>query len=130
MEISTASRAGSFGTNKWGIISYAILSNTQKRTSCDYAQYYRSGDLEIVNGSYLSVIETNTLHGGYLLDQLISPMLKISQEWIEKVGVENWVAEVGIIGIEKKLLTFQNYGTGPMFHRDKVSVQKHIQKGS
>jgi hypothetical protein len=130
LEISTGSSAGSFGTNKWGRIVYAIMANTQKRASCDYVQYYRSGELEIVNGSYVGMMKSNILNAGYLVDQLIAPMLRISQEWIEKVGVPNWLVEVGIIGIEKKRLTLNNFGAGPMFHRDKVAIQKNVRKDS
>jgi hypothetical protein len=53
LEISRGNTGGSFGTNKWGRVSYGLYLNDKKRMSSDYIQYFRNGEIEMVNGSYL-----------------------------------------------------------------------------
>jgi hypothetical protein len=57
-------------------------------------------------------------------------MLKIAQGWLEKLGDTNFIVDIGIIGTEGWRLTLTNFGSGPMIHVPKVSVQKKVDKGS
>jgi hypothetical protein len=129
LEISDSSRGGSHGTNKWGRVSYAIEPRTDKRITCDYVQYFRSGEIEIVNGSYLRVISAQPIHLNYLITKL-SEMLAIMKEWMEKINNSNWLVELGIVGVEKRRLTNSNFGTGPLLHQDKISVRKKVDPDS
>ena len=55
----------------------------------------------MVNGSYLSIMlrdEVKVIHVGYLVTQIISPML--AKEWMEKGGFTHFMVEFGVIGVE------------------------------
>jgi hypothetical protein len=133
LTISTGSSSGSLGSNKWGRISYALRKDGDKRLSRDYVQYFRTGDIEIVNGSYLTVVKRNggsALHADYLVTQVVNPMLDIARQCFERLGVTDFIVEVGLLGIEGWRLAVSNFGTGPMIHIDKVFVQKKVGKDS
>jgi hypothetical protein len=86
-----------------------------------------------VNGSYLKIIkreEVAVVHADYLTNQIITPMLAIARQWMEKIGIQNLIVEVGVIGIEGYRIILQNFGTGPMLHIDRVSIQKKVDKDS
>jgi hypothetical protein len=132
LTIASGSQSGSFGTNKFGRIVYAIKSSSP-RVSADYVQYFRTGEIEIVNGSYLPILRRNggsAINADYLVNQIMAPMLKIAQGWLEKLGDTNFIVDIGIIGTEGWRLTLTNFGSGPMIHVPKVSVQKKVDKGS
>ncbi len=129
--IATGTRNGSFSTNKWGRISYSLYTDGDKRLSADYVQYFRTGEIEIVNGSYLAVMkrdEINVINIGYVVEQIIKPMLNISKQWLEKTGIKGIALDVGIIGIEGWRITLDNIRPGPMIHANKVSVRKVVEK--
>jgi hypothetical protein len=124
---------GSFGSNKWGRVSYSLYVIGGKRLSYDYVQYFRNGELEIVNGSYFLVLKKNStkfVHLGYIVDQLITPMLTIAKQWLEKTSLKDFVVEVGVIGIQGWRITPDNFARGPIIHADKVWVQKKVDKDS
>ena len=119
------------GTNKWGRISFSVTrdaQNPEKRISRDYVQYFREGDIEIINGSFLSVVEQPLLNVEYVVEQVIAPMLGVLQNWMNKVKSESWMVEIGIDGIEKYRLTRGPSLGGPIIHVDRVSVQKEMTK--
>jgi hypothetical protein len=130
LQISDNSNAGSYGTNKWGRVSYALERGADKRISADYVQYFRSGEIEIVNGSYFRIIANDPMHLGFLLNK-IAAMINIMKEWMEKTACPNWLVEVGVMGVERRRLTFQNFGRGgPLLHQNKISVQREVDKDS
>src|ERR1700733_4430180 len=43
LEISRGNTGGSYGTNKWGRVSFGLYLVGQKRLSSDYVQYFRDG---------------------------------------------------------------------------------------
>jgi hypothetical protein len=133
LSISRGSSGGSFGSNKWGRVSYSLYVQENKRLSTDYVQYFRTGELEMVNGSYLTIMKrdgVNVIHIGYIVTQIVSPMLNIAKQWLEKAGFANYIVEVGIIGIEGWRVTMNNFGKGPMIHVNKVSIQKNVDRES
>src|SRR5205085_8821682 len=129
LEISNGPSGGSFGTNKWGRVSYALEPEAPRRITRDYVQYFRTGDIEIVNGSYFCAIESNAVHVGYLA-QKVQMLLEIAANWFEKNGQASWLVEVGVLGMEKRRITTMNLGSGPMIHQPKVSIQKKVDKDS
>jgi hypothetical protein len=134
IDISARVRDGSHGSNKWGRVSYSLYIPEKKRLSADYVQYFRTGEIEMVNGSYLTILgqdEMKVVHVGYIVTQIITPMLAIAKQWIEKADFTAFFVEVGVIGIEGWKITLNNFGTrGPMIHANKVSVQKRVDKES
>jgi hypothetical protein len=129
LNISYGSNAGSSGTNKWGRISYAIEESSGKRMTCDYVQYFRSGELEIVNGSYFHVIRGRSIHLDMVIE-IISHMLEIMKDWMERTSSLNSYIEVGVIGVGKLRITNRNFDNGPLLHQDKVSVHKNVSTDS
>lgn len=133
LEISRGNTGGSFGTNKWGRICYGLYLVDKKRMSSDYVQYFRTGEIEEVNGSYLTIIKqsnVNVVHVDYLVTQIIMPMLAVAKQWLEKTGIKTLIVDVGIIGIEGWRITLDNYRKGPMIHVNKISAQKAVGKES
>jgi len=101
--------------------------------SSDYVQYFRTGQIEEVNGSYLTIIKqsnVNVVHVDYLVTQIITPMLGVAKQWLEKTGIKTLIVEVGIMGIESWRVTMDNYRKGPMIHVNKISAQKAVDKES
>ena len=130
LQISDNAEGGSYGTNKWGRVSYALERGHSKRVSADYVQYFRSGEIEIVNGSYFRVLAHDPIHVGFVVNK-ITAILGIMKEWIEKTGAPNWLVEVGLLGVERRRLTTQNFGNrGALIHRNKVSIQRSVDKDS
>jgi hypothetical protein len=133
LEISRGNTGGSFGTNKWGRVCYGLYLIDKKRMSSDYVQYFRNGAIEIVNGSYLTSVkqtDQSVIHVGYIVTQIVSPMLTVAKEWLEKTGVATFMIEAGTIGVEGWRITLNNWGTGPLLHLNKISVQKKVDKDS
>jgi Predicted nucleotide-binding protein containing TIR-like domain len=132
LTIASGSSSGSFGTNKFGRVIYAIKSS-KPRISADYVQYFRTGEIEIMNGSYLPILTRNggsAINADYLVGQIVAPMLNIAQNWLQKLGDMEFVVEVGIIGVEGWRLALTNFGTGPMIHVPRISIQKKVDKDS
>jgi hypothetical protein len=133
LSISRGSRGGSFGSNKWGRISYALYVIESKRLSSDYVQYFRTGEIEMVNGSYLTAVKrggVDIVHVGYLTTQIVAPMLAIAKQWLENAGILNFIVEIGIIGIEGWRITLDNIHRGPMIHVNRISTHKKVDKDS
>jgi hypothetical protein len=130
LSIADGAIGGSFGTNKWGRISYTLEGQNDKRTSYNYVQYFRSGEIEMVNGSYFRFIGDYPIHLDHVVDKT-TVMLGIMKEWIEKTKIPNWLVEVGVIGVEHRRLTLQSFGNrGPLLHQNKIAVQKKVDKDS
>jgi hypothetical protein len=130
LQISDNAEGGSYSSNKWGRVTYALERGHTKRVSADYVQYFRSGAIEIVNGSYFRMVANDPMHVGFVVNK-IALVLEIMKEWIEKTGTRNWLVEVGVIGVERRRLTTQNFGNrGPLIHRNKISVQRRVDKDS
>jgi hypothetical protein len=130
LQLSDNASAGSYSTNKWGRVSYALERGADKRISADYVQYFRSGEIEIVNGSYFRVIGNDPIHLVSLVNKVIT-IIHIMKEWMEKTGSLNWLVEVGVIGAERRRLILQNFNNhGPLLHRNKISIQKKVDNAS
>jgi hypothetical protein len=131
LTIAKGNSSGSFGSNKWGRISYSLYVHERERFSTDYVQYFRNGEIEMVNGSYLAIMKrekVNVINIGYVVGQIIKPMLDIAKLWLENSGIKTFVVEVGIVGIEGWRVTLDNFRKGPMIHADKVSAQKIVER--
>jgi hypothetical protein len=131
LTIATGTRNGSYSTNKWGRISYSLNVQNERRVSADYAQYFRTGEIEIVNGSYLAIMKRdaiNVINIGYVVEQIVRPMLDTAKLWLEKTGAKTLAVEIGIVGIESWRITLDNRRRGPMIHADRVSVQEITEK--